>query len=140
MKLKSAQATKSFARKLVKDLKNNCVLALYGDLGSGKTTFVQGLAEGLGVKKRVLSPTFVFQRTYNLESQKYQKLHHIDLYRLSSIADAHTIGIEEVLSERDALIAIEWPEIIEEILPKETIRIRFKKIAEDEREITVETS
>jgi len=138
MIVKSVDSTKKLAKKILEKNPDSFVIALYGELGSGKTTFVQGLAESLGIKKRVLSPTFVFQRTYNLEGQNYQKLHHIDLYRLSSLAEAQAIGIEEILTEKNALIVIEWPEIIEEILPKETIRIRFKKIGLKKREIIVE--
>lgn len=135
---KSAEETKKFAKDLLKNLAIKHILALYGDLGSGKTTFVQGLAEGLGIKKRVLSPTFVFQRSYELNKGSLKKFHHIDLYRLSTLKDAKAIGVDETLAEKDSLIAIEWPEVIENTLPKETVRIRFKKINGGEREITVE--
>ncbi len=129
---------KNFANGFSKDLGNYRILALYGDLGSGKTTFVQGLAAGLGVERRILSPTFVFQRSYNVINKPFNRLHHLDLYRLSNLKDAKALGIEELFSEKDSVIAIEWPEIIETLLPRETIKIRFKKVNESERELTVE--
>ncbi len=138
MILKNAQQTKQFAKEFIEKHPKAHIIALFGELGAGKTTFVQGMAEGLGVKKRVLSPTFVFQRSYELSYKGLKRFHHLDLYRLTSAKDALSIGIEEILSEDDVLIVIEWPEIAEKLLPKDTIRIYFKKISEKERELTVE--
>src|SRR3990172_7729605 len=130
MILKNEQEMKIFASSFSKELGNCKVLALYGDLGSGKTTFVQGLAAGLGIERRILSPTFVFQRSYDLKDKPFNRFHHLDLYRFSNLKDAKAIGIEELLTEKGSLIAIEWPEIIERLLPRETVKIRFKKISE----------
>lgn len=140
MILKNEQEMKSFAKSFSRDLAECRVLALYGDLGSGKTTFVQGLAEGLGIERRILSPTFVFQRSYEVKNKSFSRLHHLDLYRLSDLKDAKSIGIEELFSEKNSVIAIEWPEIVEKLLPRETVKIRFKKTSESERELTVEKS
>jgi len=136
--LQNTDQTKSYAKEFVKQLPGRKVIALFGELGSGKTTFVQGLAQGLGIEKRVLSPTFVFQRSYDLKNKPFKRFHHLDLYRLVNLADAESIGIEEILAEKDSLIAIEWPEIIEKVLPKNTVKIRFKKISDSEREISVD--
>lgn len=135
MILNSTESTKQFAKELLTKLENKNVIALEGSLGAGKTTFVQGLAENLGIKKRVLSPTFVFLRSYKLENQLYQVFHHFDLYRCETLEDVKSTGLEEILLDKNCLIAIEWPEIAKNILPKNTIWIKFKKIAENSREI-----
>ncbi len=137
MILNSAESTKQFAKELLTKLGNKNIIALEGSLGSGKTTFVQGLAEGLGIKKRVLSPTFVFLRSYKLENQPFSVFHHFDLYRCETLEDVKSTGLEEVLLDKDCLIAIEWPEIAKEILPENTVWLKFKKIAENSREIEV---
>ncbi|MCL4390482.1 MAG: tRNA (adenosine(37)-N6)-threonylcarbamoyltransferase complex ATPase subunit type 1 TsaE [Patescibacteria group bacterium] len=103
------------------------VVCLYGDLGAGKTTFVQGMARGLGIKKRIVSPTFIIVR-------QYKKLFHIDLYRLDSAAN---LGLEEIMGESGNIVLIEWPEKIENILPKNHWEIRFKIVNEKTREISV---
>lgn len=134
---RSDQETKKYARELVRSLKGPAVLALEGELGAGKTTFVQGLAEELGIEKRVLSPTFVFLRSYVLKNPKFKKFHHFDLYRCHSLADVKSIGFEEVLEEVGSLVVIEWPEVAKNLLPKNTEWVRFKKLSENEREIEV---
>jgi tRNA threonylcarbamoyladenosine biosynthesis protein TsaE len=132
----SPEETKKFAWQIFEKLAGRRVLALYGELGSGKTSFVQGLAEKLGIEKRVLSPTFVFLRSYPLKNQKFKTFHHLDLYRANNLKDALSTGIEEILEEENSLIAIEWPEVIERLLPEETGRVRFRKIDDERREIT----
>lgn len=129
--------TKGLARDLISQLKVPTVLALVGDLGAGKTTFVQGLAEGLEIKKRVLSPTFVFLRSYKLQINKFKTFHHFDLYRCASLADVKNIGLLEILEEKDSLVAIEWPEIAKDLLPEHTKWIKIKKINDSEREIEI---
>jgi tRNA threonylcarbamoyladenosine biosynthesis protein TsaE len=133
----SEQQTKEIAQKLLKSLTKPGVLALQGELGAGKTTFIQGLAEGLGIKKRVLSPTFVFLRSYNLADARFKKFHHFDLYRCQSLEDVNSIGLLEIISEKDALVAIEWPEVATPLLPLGTRFINFKKLAEDSRGIEI---
>lgn len=142
---KSAGETKNFAKEFGKKLKAGDVLALYGDLGAGKTTFIQGLAVGLGFTGRVFSPTFIFVRPYKINNQgsgigaqkkDIKILYHIDLYRLGKAEDLKNIGIEEFLNEKDAVSAIEWPEKIEKALPANTIKIRLETIDEEKRKIT----
>lgn len=114
------------------------VLALYGELGSGKTTFVQGLAKGLGIKKRILSPTFVLIRSYPLLKAGF--FYHIDLYRLGSVKEAQDLGLEEIWENPQNIVAIEWAEKIQEILPKKRTAIFFKySRLENTREIHINT-
>lgn len=130
----SPEETKDFAEKFAKNIKPPKLIALYGGLGSGKTTFAQGLAIGLGIKKRVLSPTFVFIREYPLNNG--QLFYHVDLYRLESDQDLATIGLSDILKTKNALIAIEWPEKIEALLPASTTRIKFEVLGESKRKIS----
>lgn len=137
MLVSSEAETKKIAVDMAAKLLPGSTIALYGELGAGKTTFIQGLAKSLGIEKRVLSPTFVFVRSYVLTETEAKIFHHVDLYRAETLADAKSVGIEEILEDKNAIIAIEWPEKIETLLPADTIRVRFEKIAENKREITI---
>lgn len=132
---KSIEETQKFAEKFAGKLNPGDIVALYGDLGAGKTIFVQGLAKGLGFRGKVFSPTFIFLRPYNL-SGKIKTLYHIDLYRLEEIADLKNIGVEEFLNEKDTVSAVEWAEKIEHLLPKNAIKIKMERLGESERKIT----
>ena len=142
---KSAEETKKFAKEFAEKLKAGAILALYGDLGTGKTTFIQGLAAGLGYTSKVFSPTFIFVRPYKISNRRsgignHKKdikiLYHIDLYRLRKAEDLKNIGLEEFLNEKGAVSAIEWPEKIEKALPANTIKIKLETIGEEKRKIT----
>ena len=127
----STGQTKKLAFEIAKKIKNSDVLALYGDLGSGKTTFTGYLVEGLGLKNRVQSPTFVISR-------KYGNVNHVDLYRLISEDEVKDLGIEELIEDKNEVLIIEWPELAERFLPKETVKIYFEYIDENSRKITIE--
>jgi len=120
---------------LAKTLKPGNIIALYGELGAGKTIFVQGLAKGLGYEGKVFSPTFIFMRPYKLKGI-IKTLYHIDLFRLEGVPDLKNIGIEEFLSETDAVSVIEWAEKIEYLLPKNVIKIKIERKSETDRKIT----
>src|SRR3989344_5859444 len=126
---RSPAETQRLGKRLAKKLKGR-VIALYGELGAGKTHFVQGLAIGLGIKKRVLSPTFIFIRPYQKEH-----FYHIDLYRLENEKEASGLGLEEILAEPKVTVAIEWPERIEKLLTG-AVTLKFKKVSENTRQIT----
>lgn len=112
------------------------VLGLFGDLGSGKTTFTQNLAGIFGVKQVVTSPTFVIEKIYRLPSkQKFKHIIHIDAYRLDSEQELVELGWNEISKDKNNIIVIEWPEKIEKILPNDMEKIYFKFIDEDTREI-----
>lgn len=135
-------------------------MALSGDLGSGKTTFTQGLVESLGVKERITSPTFVLMKQYRVRVKSKSKekknliqkqglqsdsnllfkpltLVHVDAYRMKNEQDAIGIGIFDYLGKSDAITVIEWPERMIKILPKSTIWIKFEYIDENSRKITL---
>ena len=123
----SAEETKELAAKIVGQLKGGEVIGLVGELGAGKTVFVQGLAEGLGISEVVNSPTFVLMKTYEVESRKSKvvSLIHVDVYRLSNSQELKEIGIEEYLGQKDTVVVIEWAEKVEDLLPEGSMMIHF---------------
>ena len=133
----SFEETQQLGLDLAQKLKGGEVVALHGDLGSGKTTFMQGLAKGLGIKRNIISPTFIIMRTYQIEGKKnLQNLYHVDLYRIESENDVEGLGLLELIGEEENIVAIEWPEKIEKILPKNTITIYFEYLEGDTRSVT----
>ncbi|MCX6723461.1 MAG: tRNA (adenosine(37)-N6)-threonylcarbamoyltransferase complex ATPase subunit type 1 TsaE [Candidatus Staskawiczbacteria bacterium] len=125
---------KDFAKELLKlSLKNSSnnksiVLALHGNLGGGKTTFLQGFAKGLGIKEKILSPTYVVMK-------RYGNFYHFDCYRLKDEKDILELGWKAILSNPKNIVVIEWPERIKKVLPKNAIKITFTAIGDSEREI-----
>ena len=143
--LKSLKDTQKLAALLAREIsktrfkKNQAVvLALKGNLGSGKTTFTQGFLKGLGVKKKITSPTFVIQKNYKLKDKSYKLAYHIDCYRIKKSQELLILGIKEIFDNPKNIVLIEWPEKIKKILPKERFDLRFeygKK--ENERRIVI---
>lgn len=111
------------------------VLFLTGDLGTGKTTFTQSLARTLGLDLPVTSPTFVIQKTYEVEQGGWQKLMHIDCYRLESGVELTKLGFNEWLASPNTLMVLEWPERVADILPEPDLKLAFKFIDDKTREI-----
>ncbi|MEX0930847.1 MAG: tRNA (adenosine(37)-N6)-threonylcarbamoyltransferase complex ATPase subunit type 1 TsaE [Candidatus Paceibacterota bacterium] len=108
------------------------VLALSGELGTGKTTFVQTLARILGVKEVVTSPTFTIMKSYKTNNPRFKTLIHIDAYRIESIDEMRVLGFEALLQTNDTLLCIEWPERIHQLIPSDTVQILFA-LQEDTR-------
>lgn len=129
----SEEQTKQIAKHLAKKTKDH-IFALTGELGAGKTIFVQGFAKGLGIKEKIISPTFVLIRQHSLPAGK-KVLYHIDLYRLDDTAELKDLGLEEIWSDPDNIVLIEWAEKIKE-LPKNAINISIQKQG-DNRLITL---
>lgn len=123
-------------QKLGEELSQNSgkkFFALFGDLGSGKTTFTKGLALGLGIKERIISPTFVIVREHELKNQNF---YHIDLYRMQTMSDVQGLGLEEIFNDSKNIVVVEWPEKIKDILPKRRLEIYFEHLDGDKRKIT----
>lgn len=127
----SADSTKEYARRFGRELKPGTWLGLYGDLGAGKTTFVQGLAEGLGIEDVVQSPTFVIMKEYRGK----RRLVHIDLYRIDG-DEIDGLGMEDHALD-DAIVAVEWAEKLPEAFKRDLVRVEFKVKSPDVREIKV---
>ena len=113
------------------------VVGLYGDLGSGKTTFTQDVAKIFDVKEDVTSPTFVIEKIYDIKHKNFKKLVHIDAYRLDSAKELSALDWDKTLADSRNIIFIEWPERVLEILPANHAKINFKFISENEREIEI---
>ena len=101
----------------------NNIVAISGSLGAGKTTLITRLLKSLGVQGPITSPTFSYVNTYRTEDGK--TIHHFDLYRVGSAQEFIDSGFDEYLHEQDALVLIEWPEVIKPLLPKETVQIEL---------------
>jgi tRNA threonylcarbamoyladenosine biosynthesis protein TsaE len=113
------------------------IITLSGDLGAGKTTFTQGIARALGVEETVTSPTFVLEKVYELTDQKWERLIHIDAYRLVSEHELEVLGWHEMAQDPSNLIIIEWPEMVAELIPTDAIRITISGDG-DTREVSVD--
>jgi tRNA threonylcarbamoyladenosine biosynthesis protein TsaE len=133
----SPEETFSLGRELGQSLHGGEVLALYGDLGVGKTALVQGVAAGLGIKATVNSPTFTIMKLYPVKKEKIKQFCHIDAYRLSSGQELLDIGTDDYLGQADTVSAVEWAEKAESILPAEVIRIKVQIIGEQKRKIII---
>jgi tRNA threonylcarbamoyladenosine biosynthesis protein TsaE len=128
-----------FAKEFIKKLPHEAgagayVAGLSGELGAGKTTFVQHVARELGVIGTVPSPTFVIAQSYDIDHPPFTKLIHIDAYRLAP-NDADTFGWGHYLSRPGSLVLVEWPEHIPGGLPRASRRLEFKVAGHEEREI-----
>jgi tRNA threonylcarbamoyladenosine biosynthesis protein TsaE len=132
---KNARETAEVGERLAASLKPS-VLCLYGDLGSGKTTFTQGFAKGLGLQNRLLSPTFIIVRRYQIPVSG-NFFYHIDLYRTKTTADMENLGFSEIIEDQDAYVLIEWAEKLENLLPKNRIDIHFKLNTDDSHTIII---
>ncbi len=136
----SGEQLKSLAQKYVRTLsphRQATLVTLSGELGAGKTTFVQGVAEALGITETVASPTFVIEKVYELEGQKWERLIHIDAYRLKSAHELEVLGWKDITAVPANLVLLEWPERVEELIPDDAIRIRID-IEGDGRIISIE--
>ena len=130
----SVEETEALGEALGKTLKPGAVVAYFGGLGMGKTAFTRGLARGLGCAERVTSPTFTIVNEYPGRIPLY----HFDMYRVLDIDDVETTGFFDYLERGDSILAVEWSENVEAILPPETITVTIEPEGEDCRRITVE--
>lgn len=125
----NASQTTKLGERVSRELKPGDILCLFGDLGSGKTTFVKGLAKGLGIRpNKVNSPTFVIMNAYEAKLPLY----HFDFYRLDKTTEIAGIGCEEFLYGHGVSV-IEWAQRFGELAPKENLSLRFSHQGEDQR-------
>jgi tRNA threonylcarbamoyladenosine biosynthesis protein TsaE len=129
-KTNSSKQTKKLAGFLAKKFlkikrKNALVLALQGELGAGKTTFIQGFLKSLGVRKKITSPTFVLIKCYMLHASRFRNAYHIDCYRIKKASELLKLGLKEILENPQNIVLIEWAERIQRVLLKNAIWIKF---------------
>ncbi len=127
------EETIKFAKEFALTLKNGDIIALIGDLGSGKTVFTKGIAEGLGIKDLITSPTFTILNEYNINNVS---LYHFDLYRISNIDELEAIGFFDFIYS-EGISIIEWAERCLEELPDYAYIVKLKYLDENKREITI---
>ena len=128
----SEAETEALGARLAEKLPGGAVVAMYGDLGAGKTAFVRGMARGMGLDCRVSSPTFTIVNEYLGK----RELIHFDMYRLSSADELFDIGWEDYLA-RGAVCAVEWSENVSDAFFGDEINVRIEKAGENERTITI---
>jgi len=133
---KSAEETRALGKRVSASLKGGETFALVGELGSGKTTFVQGFAAGLGVD-RVISPTFILMKKYELEKFEF---YHLDLYRLEGDVDKQVrdLGVKDIFGNKESVAVVEWADKAKEVYPEDTVWIKFENLGGDKRKITYE--
>ena len=129
----SETETEALGAAFAEKLPSGSVVALYGELGSGKTAFVRGMARGMGIDAAVSSPTFTIVNEY----VGARSLFHFDMYRLGSAEELFDIGWEDYLA-RDGVCAVEWSENVRDAFAGDEYTVSFRKTAENGREITIE--
>ncbi len=139
----NAKETRAFAGKMIKNFVGKkksgpLVLALSGELGSGKTTFVQGLARTLGITGKLRSPTFILMKSYKLPKRllPFQLFTHVDVYRLNNSREMKRLGFDEMVQDIKAITVIEWADKAKGLIPKGAIWIKFKHRGRNSREIS----
>ncbi len=141
IKTESESETKNEGLKLSRELakiKGPAVILCRGDLGTGKTTFIQGFAKGLGVKGKVKSPSFTLMKEYKIKKAGFRKLYHIDCYRVNSSREVKSlIGREEILEKPQNIVIIEWGERADGAINKKTADIYFQTEGESKRTIKI---
>lgn len=145
--IKNEKELENTAEDLVDNLNNQKhktaqVIALYGNLGAGKTTFTKEIANYLKISEKITSPTFNILKTFEIKHPenkniKFKKLIHIDTYRLDLPEELERLGFLDLISDPKNLIVIEWPEIVEEILPENTVKVKFEIIDHTTRELNI---
>lgn len=132
---KSAKETQKLATRFAAEIMNGGVVCLFGDLGAGKTTFSQAVAKAVGVKDKVASPTFILVRRYEIPENRF--FWHVDLYRLNTLEETKVLGLEEIMSDPDNIVLIEWPEKIVGFLPKNRWEVKLDLIGKNSRSIEI---
>jgi tRNA threonylcarbamoyladenosine biosynthesis protein TsaE len=127
-----------FARLIISGKLKKRILALEGELGGGKTTFLKGFAKGLKIKGKILSPTFVIFRKFKVKNKKFKNFYHIDCYRIKNPKDLLKLGFKRIIQSSQNIVAIEWADKIRKILPQNALRINFEILNLKRRKITLE--
>ena len=123
------------ARQFIDTIGDHTVFALYGKMGAGKTTFIKAVCEELGVEDVITSPTFAIVNEYTISNHKAQSIYHFDFYRIKKLEEVYDMGFEDYFYS-GFLCFIEWPELIEEVLPEDAVRVTITENPDGSRTIT----
>ena len=134
IKIENTQNLTVAAQKFVDEMGENRVFAFYGKMGAGKTTFIKAICEALGVEDVVTSPTFAIVNEY--ADAKGEPVYHFDFYRIKNLREAYDIGCEEYFYSGYPCF-IEWPELVEELLPEDTVKVSIEVLENEERIVTI---
>jgi len=115
--------------------KRALVIGLEGDLGGGKTTFLQGFARGLGIKEKILSPTFIIFRRFKIKDLKFKNFYHIDCYRIEKSKEILDLGFQEIISNPKNIVTVEWSDRVRRIIPRGSLIIKFELANKNKRKI-----
>lgn len=126
----SLETIREAAKQFIDAMEGRTIFALYGKMGVGKTTFTKALCEELGVQDVINSPTFAIVNEY--EDGQGRPVYHFDFYRIKRLSEAYDIGFDEYLDSGN-LCLIEWPELIEELLPEETVKVCIEEQGDGSR-------
>ncbi len=130
---KSPEETIQVAMELGRRLQDGAVVALVGELGTGKTTFVKGLARSFFIPEEILSPSFLLARTYRGK----RVLHHLDLYRVRNAGELLEVGLDALLPPEEGVTAVEWADRFPDVIPKDAIWVFLEHEGDDRRKITI---
>ena len=134
IKIENIDGLAAAARKFVDEMGENRVFAFYGKMGAGKTTFIKAICEAMGVKDVVTSPTFAIVNEY--ADAVGEPVYHFDFYRIKNLKEAYDIGCEEYFYSGSPCF-IEWPEMVEELLPEDTVSVTIEVLEDESRTITI---
>ena len=136
IKIQSLEQIHEAARQFVTAMDDNTVFAFYGKMGAGKTTFIKAVCEELGVEDVITSPTFAIVNEYRSDVAG-ELIYHFDFYRIKKLEEVYDMGYEDYFYS-GAICFIEWPELIEELLPGNAIKVIIEEIENGERKLTLE--
>ena len=134
IKIQNIDTIRESAREFIQNIGDRTVFAFYGKMGAGKTTFVKAICEELGVKDVITSPTFAIVNEYET-SPKPQSIYHFDFYRIKRLEEVYDMGYEDYFYS-GALCFIEWPELIEDLLPEDAVKVTITENADGTRSVT----
>lgn len=132
----SMDGIREAARQFIGNMGDASVFAFYGSMGAGKTTFIKAICEELGVEDVITSPTFAIVNEYRA-NETGELIYHFDFYRIKKIEEVYDMGYEDYFYS-GALCFIEWPELIEELLPDDAVRVRIEEIEGGKRKVKSE--
>lgn len=128
------------AKLIVSERLKKRILVLEGELGGGKTTFLKGFAKGLGIKEKILSPTFILIQRFRIPNLKFKNFYHIDCYRIENKREILILGFRKIIKSPQNVVAIEWGDKIKRLLPKNALFLNFRILTRVKRNIDLSLS